>query len=48
MATSPELVDDHGRVGELRVLEQPVQQCGLAGPEEAGDDGNGDGEHLVF
>ena len=31
-----ELVDDDGRVGERRILQQPVEQRRLAGAEEAG------------
>ena len=32
-----ELVDDHGGLGERRVAQQPVEQRGLAGAEEAGE-----------
>ena len=37
-----ELVDDDGRVGQRRILEQPVEQRRLAGAEKAGQhrDGN--------
>ncbi len=38
-----ELVDDDGGLGERRVLEQPVEQRGLAGAEEAGEHGQRDG-----
>ena len=38
-----ELVDQHGGVGERRVLQQPVEQRRLAGAEEAGEDAERDG-----
>src|SRR6266513_5873686 len=37
-----ELVDQHGRVGELGGREQPPEQRGLAAAQEAGDDVDGD------
>ncbi len=36
-----ELVDDDGRVGEARMLEQPRKQGGLAAAEEAGQHRHG-------
>lgn len=30
-----EFVDDDGRVRELRILEQRIEQAGLAGPKES-------------
>ena len=36
-----ELVDDDGGVGERRILQQAVEQRGLAGAEEAGQHGQG-------
>ena len=38
-----ELVDDHGRAGERCVLQQAVEQRGLAGAEEAGEHGERNG-----
>ena len=38
-----ELVDDDGRVGERRILEQPVEQRRLAGAEESGQHRDRDG-----
>jgi hypothetical protein len=37
-----ELVDQHGGTGERRVAQQPVEQRGFAGTEEAGKDGQRD------
>jgi hypothetical protein len=46
-----ELVDDHGGLGQRRVVDQAVEQRGLAGAEKAGQHGerNGFGRlpHLV-
>ena len=39
-----ELVDDDRRVGQRRILEQPVEQRRLAGTEKAGEHRDGDGE----
>ena len=36
-ADRAELVDDHHRIGERRIAQQPVQQRRLAGAEEAGE-----------
>src|SRR5262249_28763626 len=38
-----ELVDEHRGVGERRILEQPVEQRGLAGAEKAGQHGEREG-----
>ena len=37
-----ELVDDHDRVGERRIAQEPVEQRRLAGAEEAGEHGQRD------
>src|SRR5262249_30195183 len=37
-----ELVDDHDRAGERCILQQAVEQCSLAGTQEAGEHGEGD------
>ena len=42
-----ELVDQHRRVGHCRLLQQMIEQRRLAGPEEAGEDGDRDGPALV-
>jgi len=34
-----EFVDDDGGIRERWILEQSIQQCGFAGSEEAGEDG---------
>jgi hypothetical protein len=38
-----ELVDDHGGLGQRRVVDQAVEQRGLAGAEKAGQHGEGNG-----
>src|SRR5216683_7555975 len=38
-----ELVDDHGGLGQRRVMDQAVEQRGLAGAEKARQHGEGDG-----
>ncbi len=37
-----ELVDDDGRVGKRRILQQPVEQRRLAGTQKTGEHRNGD------
>jgi hypothetical protein len=38
-----ELVDDHGGLGQRGIRHQALEQRGLAGTEEAGQHGEGDG-----
>jgi len=41
-ADLPEFVDDHHRVGERRIAQQPIQKGSLPGPQEAGEHGQRD------